>query len=215
MNDTTLAYLAGVIDSDGYISIKRSTYGMRVRGDCGAPIYSERMGVKQVELPAVALLHATFGGYLGIAPPTAKKGRPLHTWYIHSAAAGRALALLRPYLRIKEAQADNALALRTLITTSRVRRWPVPPLLEGEPLITATAFAARLGIDRGVIYQAVGMGSVPSVLRGRSRLLPVSFLEAYRARVNRQGAKPPRSAAVTEQMEALYQRAKALNRVGT
>jgi hypothetical protein len=37
------AYLAGAMDSDGCISVKRSTYAMRVRGDAAAPIFSERV----------------------------------------------------------------------------------------------------------------------------------------------------------------------------
>src|SRR5262245_33597791 len=200
MDDLTLAYLAGVIDSDGYIGIKRSTYSMRVLGESHQAIYSERMGVKQVELPAVALLQVTFGGYLGLAQPSAKKGRPLHTWYVHSAAAGRALAMLRPYLRIKAAQADNALALRALIASTRSRPWPVPAIVPGEPMLTATEFAAALGVDRGSIYQAVGAHSVPSIRQGTRRLLPVSYLAVYRrTRAGRIGSTPGRALEVTAQ----------------
>ena len=40
---TVLAYMAGVLDSDGYIGVHRSDYAMRVRGDAGQVIYSPRV----------------------------------------------------------------------------------------------------------------------------------------------------------------------------
>ncbi len=39
------SYLAGCIDSDGTIGIKKSTYAMRVTGDSGQPTYSERLAL--------------------------------------------------------------------------------------------------------------------------------------------------------------------------
>lgn len=37
MTKSELAYCAGVIDSDGTIGVKRSTYAMRITRDCAAP----------------------------------------------------------------------------------------------------------------------------------------------------------------------------------
>jgi hypothetical protein len=37
MDKLILAYLAGVLDSDGTIGVKRSTYSMRVIGDSAQP----------------------------------------------------------------------------------------------------------------------------------------------------------------------------------
>ena len=51
-----LAYLAGVIDSDGSIGIKRSTYAMR-HGNGGQATYSERVMCRQVTPEAVRLLN--------------------------------------------------------------------------------------------------------------------------------------------------------------
>lgn len=117
-----LAYCAGVIDSDGYIGIKRSTYSMRVTGDSGQPVFSERVAVKQVELEAVSLLHSLFGGTLLIAKPSAKRGRPLHSWQVTDRKAAICLRALLPFLRIKRRQAENCLSLRTLKEESKKAR---------------------------------------------------------------------------------------------
>ena len=112
MDKTLLAYLAGVIDSDGYISIKRSTYGQRVLGKNWNPQYQERVGIKQVSPVVIDLLKETFGGYRGTEKPSARNGQPLHIWQGTNRIGAQALIALRPYLRIKAAQADIALRLR-------------------------------------------------------------------------------------------------------
>lgn len=117
-----LAYCAGVIDSDGTIGIKRSTYAMRCRGDASQAMYSERVGVRQVEPAAIEVLHRLFGGYRGINDPNAKRGKPLHCWQVSDMRAARCLALIVPYLRIKRAQAENCLSLREVKDASKAWR---------------------------------------------------------------------------------------------
>lgn len=112
MIDLEIAYCAGVVDSDGTIGIKRSTYSMRVVADCGGPTYSERICVKQVEFAAIETLHRLFGGSLYIQDPNAQRGRSLYTWQVTDKKAASALTCLLPHLRIKRAQALNALELR-------------------------------------------------------------------------------------------------------
>ena len=106
------AYLAGAIDSDGSIGIRRSTYAMRVTGDSRQPTFSERICLKQVTPQIPQLLKETFGGSLMMQAPSATKGRPLYYWESTNRAAADALVAMLPYLRIKRAQAENALALR-------------------------------------------------------------------------------------------------------
>lgn len=117
-----LAYCAGVIDSDGTIGIKRSTYNMRVLGDATQPTYSERIKVKQVEPEAVALLHGIFGGSYRIEKTGLKSGRPLYAWQVTDRKASIVAAALHPYLRIKKAQAENVLALRAIKDASVLQR---------------------------------------------------------------------------------------------
>lgn len=112
--DVELAYCAGVIDSDGSISVKRATYAMRVVQDCGQATYSERVCVKQVESHAVDLLRRIFGGSYRVETSSLKNGRPFYAWQVTDRQAAICLATLHPYLRIKKPQAENALNLRAV-----------------------------------------------------------------------------------------------------
>jgi hypothetical protein len=114
MKNATLAYLAGAIDSDGTIGVKRSTYAQRVVKDSTQATYSERIALRQVTPEIVDLLKETFGGSVYITQPSAKNGRPLHSWSITDAAAFRCAKCLLPFLRVKKMQAQNLLALRAL-----------------------------------------------------------------------------------------------------
>lgn len=117
-----LAYCAGIIDADGTIGIKRSTYGARVVGDRSQPSYSERVCVKQVEKAAVLLMKETFGGTLYLASPSTKNGNPLWAWQATDKRAANCLRAVLPYLRIKRFQAENCLALRCVKEESKIAR---------------------------------------------------------------------------------------------
>lgn len=209
MRDVEVAYAAGVVDSDGYIGVHRNTYAMRVRGDATQPIYQARIQVKQVTPEAIDLLHELFGGHRYAGKPTSENGRPLIVWQVHSAACVPVLTALVPYLRIKRAQAENALELASLAGAGR--RFDVPEVVDGEPLVTMAEAARELGKSYGVVLQAVRKGSVPHVRTGpRKVLIPASYLPIWKER----GSSPKRSAEVTGRMEACFQRAKELNRVG-
>ena len=126
MNDTIYAYLAGVIDSDGYIgvAIRHNKHGWQ-------DTYQSRIQVKQVETAAIDLFYDTFAGHRYQQGPSTKRGRPLWTWGVHSAAAVRVLVPLRPFLRIKGAQADNALAVAA-VNARRERSFGVPAFVPGD-----------------------------------------------------------------------------------
>lgn len=116
-----LAYCAGVIDSDGTIGVKRSTYAIRVTKDSKQPAYSERICVKQVTPEAVELLASIFGGTRYKASPQGR-GKPLHVWQITDQKAARCLVAIIPFLRIKAEQARNCLALRGDKDASKAQR---------------------------------------------------------------------------------------------
>jgi hypothetical protein len=142
-----LAYLAGAIDSDGYIGIKRSTYAMRVRGDAGQPMYSERVSLHQVTPHIPELLRETFGGSCRVERAQAVTRRPLFVWNATDLRAAAALRALRPYLRIKAEQADNALALRVVKEQSKVAR-----VLPGRGHMGGSVRPAALGDAMEVHY---------------------------------------------------------------
>ena len=122
MKKLDLAYLAGVLDSDGTIGIKRSTYAMRVRKDATQAVYSERIHIRQVTPEALDVFVEVFGGRLNKAKPSAPNGRELFTWGVTDKKAVTVLRALLPFLRIKRSQAINCLALRALKATSAKER---------------------------------------------------------------------------------------------
>ena len=202
---TTLAYLAGVLDSDGYIGINKRKAGK------WAANYQPRVQVKQVDTEATDLFRATFGGHLYRHEPSAERGRPLWCWTVHSAACRPVLESLLPYLRIKRNRAENALALCEVNRRTGRKRFPVPEIVPGEPMLTMAEAARRTGRNYGTVIQAVRKGSIPHVRTGpRKVLIPESFLPVWAER----GTSPRRDPALTAEMEALYLRAKELNRVG-
>lgn len=122
MEDTTLAYIAGAMDSDGCIGVRRSTYAMRVRGDASGPMYSERVMLKHVTPEVPALLKESFGGTLRLDNPSAKRGRPLWSWQVTDKKAAAMLEAMLPFLLVKRAQAENCLRLRRAKEQSRRER---------------------------------------------------------------------------------------------
>lgn len=119
------AYLAGAIDSDGTIGVKRSTYAMRVTKDSTQPIYSERVALRQVTKEIPELLKECFGGALYMTKPSTPNGRPLWSWAVTDMRAVACLVTLMPYLLVKREQAKNAIALRRV--KDRSKAWRVRP----------------------------------------------------------------------------------------
>jgi hypothetical protein len=146
--ETKLAYAAGVIDSDGSIGIRRSTYAMRVRKDSSQPTYSARVSAKQVTPEAMDLLKSLFGGSLMLQKASVTKGRPLYYWEIHSKSATECLMRLLPYLRVKRAQAENCIALYMLIARSKRERVAV-----GRGHIGAASRDPALTAEMEALYQ--------------------------------------------------------------
>lgn len=101
MNLLEIAYAAGVIDSDGWITISPSPSSYRIF-----------VGLAQAEPQAVRLVSELFGGAVNLrkkSDPKRFSSRPMYTWRIEGKSAKRALFELLPYLKIKNAQARLAL----------------------------------------------------------------------------------------------------------
>jgi len=114
MDEVIKSYLAGCIDCDGYFSIKRSTYNMRIHKDAGQPVYSERIGLKQVTQDVPKLLHEYFGGSYYIEKPSARHGKPLYAWTVTDRQAFNCAITFLPYLRVKKEHAKLLIELRRL-----------------------------------------------------------------------------------------------------
>lgn len=119
MKNTELAYIAGVLDSDGYFTLRRITYAMRVLKNAKNPCYAERVGLKQVSQEATDLIHKNYRGYYRIEKPTAKNGKPLHSLQLTHLKAHKLIKDVYPYLRIKKKQAKILLRLRAHISKGK------------------------------------------------------------------------------------------------
>lgn len=121
MNKELIAYLAGCIDCDGSIGIKRSTYAMRVRGDAHQPVFSERVLFAQVKPDITFILKENFGGSYGIQKPGTMNSKPIYKWWVTDRQAITFIKAILPYLLIKKPQAEILLRLRELKEKPRVQ----------------------------------------------------------------------------------------------
>lgn len=229
---TLLAYLAGAIDSDGSIGIKKSTYAIRVRGDARNAVYSERIMLKQITPQVPLLLKETFGGYLSVQGPGTRNSKPMHSWQCTDRNAAHAAKLLLPFLRIKNEQARVILELRSTKEVGphmHMGYWfgmEHPDWREGE-LLTVDEANELLGYtNRGSISQALKNGTLiglpydySGVSRPRFPRLLVQQLADFCSRngeVQADGrasrsTKPPQLYAWRDR---LYQRVRELNKTG-
>jgi hypothetical protein len=203
---TDLAYAAGVIDSDGCIAVRRSVKA----GEGWQATYQPRVMLKQVTPQAVDLMESLFGGYRFVGNSTAKRGRPLFGWEVHSAAAVRVCESVLPYLRIKREQAQNAIEVGRINTSTSRRGWDLPEIDPTEPLVPLLEAARRAGRSAEVAYQSAHLANIPVVRVGRRVMMPESYIETWANR--KHGA--PRRAELTDALHAHYLRAKELNKVG-
>jgi hypothetical protein len=103
----TLIYLAGLIDADGYLSIVCLRSNQRL-----SPSYFEKVGLKQTCDVGPLLLKKMFGGCYGTEKPSTPNGKLLYRWAITGRKAAECARRLRPFLRIKQQQADILLLLQ-------------------------------------------------------------------------------------------------------
>jgi len=113
-----IAYIAGIVDGEGYVGIKKSTWGMRNRPDVHSPTYSERVQIRMNCRPILELIKQEFGGSLS----TEKKVYQSHNGFtsrkimsVYSATdkvGATLIKAVKPFLIEKAVQAGCILALR-------------------------------------------------------------------------------------------------------
>jgi hypothetical protein len=200
------SYLAGAVDADGYISIKRTAtrYGW-------APDFDERLGLKQVTPQVPELLRQTFGGIVQMTKPSVPNGRWLYRFSITNQMAARACEALLPYLRIKHEQAQLVLDLHRTKANGQMSLasyWFVrefPDWEEGE-LMDVSQVADALGYrSRGMVSQAIRNGTLVSLRRSSRSLSWVRVPKVLVERVASQGLKRDRGHLKPPQLVALRQ----------
>ena len=110
-----VAYLAGVLDSDGWFTIHRNS-NLPPSGESRVnPCYSPRVGVNQCERQAVELAQELYGGKILVIDYSKTANRfsqkPMWNWCCNSDTREAMLEELIPHLRIKVKQAKVLLRL--------------------------------------------------------------------------------------------------------
>ena len=106
------AYLAGVIDSDGYITIHRSTRK-------GVVYYAARIGITGTRPEPHMLAAELWGGKVSRHVPKNPSHRVQYQWSRTGDGAIEPILVVRPYLRVKVEQASIALALQEHVIAGR------------------------------------------------------------------------------------------------
>jgi hypothetical protein len=101
---TTLAYLAGMIDGDGYITINRSVRAGKV-------YHAPQVGIAGTRREPHDLAASLWGGTVSCYAPANPGHRHQFQWSRQGGVAARIIELLEPYLLIKREHAWLALQL--------------------------------------------------------------------------------------------------------
>lgn len=116
MNENDAAYLAGIIDGEGHISIRAMKLG-RNRGHYFAVL----VVVTNTDPRLLAWLKERFGGTIYRHAEARALRRPSWRWRVTRQRAEEVIRLAYPFFVVKREQADLALAFRALRKTSTDR----------------------------------------------------------------------------------------------
>src|SRR2546423_447616 len=218
-----LAYLAGAIDSDGCISIKKSTYGIRVAGDRVTAGYSEILSLKQVTPEVPQLLKTCFGGIFHYCNPQTENSKGLYRFECKDRQAASACELLLPYLLIKKNRATLVLELRESKQGKfeQSAYWfekEFPNWQEME-LVTRSEATMMLSYkNNGSVSLAIRNGSLLALPyeRGNPSLprIPKLLIERVLKQRGRDGHANVQAPELVAWRERLYQEVRELNKIG-
>lgn len=147
-----VAYIAGIIDGEAYIGIKKSTWGMRNRSDVTCPTYSERVQIRMKCRPILELIHSRFGGSLSDEPRVYesvsgyKTSAPLSIYRASDRVAASIIKAVRPFLIEKARQADAILSLRKNKESRASMRRGSPARRKLSPAVLAEREALYLAV---------------------------------------------------------------------
>lgn len=141
VDPTDAAYIAGIIDGEGYIGIKKTR-----PKNMKSVAYRARLQIRMTDEPAIKFISKTLGGFYYKEKPSVAKGKPLYCYQVSDKAAESVLWSVLPYLRVKREQASVVLELRDLQRTSAKERTKIVgqrnfPNLYGNRVISTKAYS--------------------------------------------------------------------------
>ena len=160
---TTLAYLAGMIDGDGYISITRSTHSKYL-------YFGAQVGIAGTRREPHDLAASLWGGAVNKYIPKNPKHRPQFQWCRTGRGAVEVVQAIYPYLLIKQEQAELVLELAEHLEFSKSDDpfpWFSPdydPIAEMHRMREAII---HMNQSRNRIGKRVGKGAAGRLLDGR------------------------------------------------
>lgn len=117
MNETDIAYIAGLLDGEAYIGIKKSP-AYKCQG-LATPGYHARIQIRMVDEDAIRFVAECLGGWYYNEKPHSEKGRLLYCYQASDKKAENILRIVLPYLRVKRRSADVVLRFRDLKSNAR------------------------------------------------------------------------------------------------
>ena len=121
--DIDLAYIAGIVDGEGYIGIKKSK-AYKCQGRV-SPGYHARVQVRMVDEGAIRFLAHHLGGWYYKEHGNIPTRRLLFCYQASDLSASNILLKILPFLRIKNQQAKIVLKLRRLQKAGKNHRTKV------------------------------------------------------------------------------------------
>lgn len=209
--NTKLAYLAGAIDSDGYITIHRRKGGL-----------TERLGLNQVTPQIPELLRECFGGHIFHYASSTQNGKPLYRYDCRGPLAANACDALLPYLLVKSEQAKILVEYNS--TRQKIYRkhsyWfkKDHPNWENLELITTEQAAEIIGYTDVVsVGQAIRAGTLLAIApSSHKKFTPrIPRLMADELATYKGSRIPVNPAGLTTWRKSLYLRIRELNHTGT
>jgi len=116
LKKTDLAYTAGIIDGEGWISLGRNG------GAKGDKSISLIVGVENTNEWLIRWLYFAFGGNFHPVRNRTPQRQPIWKWSLSAKKASAFLKLVYPYLNIKKPQADIAFMFQERKTKRQCRR---------------------------------------------------------------------------------------------
>ena len=113
MEQTDLAYIAGIVDGEGYIGISAD----HRKRNPDRPCWRLRVAVTNIDEWLMKYLKFSIGGGI-IGLKNSKNSRPCYQWEIKHSKASEFLKLIIPYLHIKKSQAELAIKFQSQINKS-------------------------------------------------------------------------------------------------
>jgi hypothetical protein len=107
LTETELAYMAGVVDSDGCITVLK----MKPQGCMSAPRYVLTITIVNTSHDLMEWLIERFGGFAKARKRAQVHHKLTYAWSYANSKAADVLRVIRPYLVIKGRQADVGIEL--------------------------------------------------------------------------------------------------------